>query len=113
MRLVRSDVLGLTLRDRDGRTIGTVVDFYDYPAGCGGYWGVATVASQHRILRLRGTRRLVDLTNAQLHGPTVVAAHTLAAVRAAPRVRCDTSLAREQATVLIAHYWPGTTQPVA
>jgi homospermidine synthase len=105
MRLVRSDVIGRTLRDRDGRVVGKLTDFYEYPPGSGDYWGVAEVAGRGR-LRLRPARHLVDLTNSQLDGAALVAAHPMAAIRGAPRVLVEGTMTAQQASSLIAHYWP-------
>jgi hypothetical protein len=106
MRLVRSDVVGLILKDRDGRRVGTVVDFHDYPAERSDYWGVAEVAPLHRFLHFGRARRAVDLTNAQLHGSAVLTAHAMATIRCAPRVSVEQALTLHQADVLITHYWP-------
>jgi hypothetical protein len=108
MLLVRSDVIGRTMKDRDGQVVGTVTDFYPYPAGSGPYWGAAEVATGHHVLRLRATRCVVDLTNAQFDTPAIVVAHTLATIRCAPRLRLERALTTAQANSLIAHYWPAS-----
>jgi hypothetical protein len=56
-----------------------------------------------------GTGHLVDLTNAELHGTTIVTAHALATIRCVPPIQVDKALTLAQATALIAHYWPGAT----
>jgi hypothetical protein len=102
MRLVRSDVMGRTLRDRDGRVVGTVTDFYEYPTDSGDYWGAAEVV----VGRLRRTRCLVDLTNSRLEGAGLFAAHPAETIRSAPRVPVRGTMTAKQADGLIVHYWP-------
>jgi hypothetical protein len=102
MQLVRSDVIGRTLRDRDGRVVGTVTDFYEYPAGSGDYWGAAEVTAG----RLRKTRHLADLTNSRIDGTGLFAIHPVEAIRCAPHPVIRGAMTAEQASSLLAHFWP-------
>jgi hypothetical protein len=76
-------------------------------------WGAAEVATRLRLIQLRSVRRIVDLTNAELHGRTIITAHTLSTIRCAPSMQVDKALTSNQATTLIAHYWPAATNDTA
>jgi hypothetical protein len=102
MHFTADALVGRRMLDNDGRYVGAVTAWYQYPRYLNAAFGVVVV----RTGRLLRARHLVDLLDATLDGDVLTVAYPAALIGAAPHHTplVGNTLSDQHAADVLAHY---------
>jgi len=102
MQYTAEALVGCRMLDRDGRYVGAVTAWYQYPRDLNASFGVVVV----RTGRLLRGRHLVDLLDAALDGDELTVAYPAVLIGAAPyhTPLVGNTLSDQHAADVLAHY---------